>query len=129
MGSGDALFADGQTARMNVAQLPGQQQAQEQNHRQSNPDGQGARHAAHPHPRIAVCTAGETGHQQHFHAGPRLRLRDGRKLGVVADGDAHLPEFGVEDAQCFAALDAPKDIKPFIASLYDLRFWDRRDAA
>ncbi len=29
----------------------------------------------------------------------------------------------------FAALDAPKDIKPFIASLYDLRFWDRRDAA
>lgn len=40
------LLADGQTTRLDVAEFPGQKHAQEQNDRKSDPNGQGARHAA-----------------------------------------------------------------------------------
>jgi hypothetical protein len=40
------LLAEGQPSRLDVAELPGQQQAEEQNHREPDPNGEGARHPA-----------------------------------------------------------------------------------
>ena len=41
-----SLLADGEPARLDVAEFPGQQHAEEQNHREADPNSQGPNHAA-----------------------------------------------------------------------------------